>query len=184
MVELVKRARDGDADAFTKLMKSQMQNMYRTSRAILSNEEDAADAISETVLVCWEKMGHLKEDKYFRTWMTRILINKCNDILKKKENLWYTEQVPEIESADEGYQNVEWNEALQTLDEKYRLVLVLYYVDGFHTMEISKMLGIPVSTVCTRLARARKLFADSYSAKPEQKTKTMHCQPYGKERII
>lgn len=171
MENLVKQARDGDADAFTNLMKSQMQNMYRTSRAILSNEEDAADAVSETVLACWEKIGHLKQDKYFRTWMTRILINKCSDILRKKENLWFTEQVPEVETTDEGYQNVEWNEVLQLLDKKYRLVVILYYVDGFRTTEISRMLGISVSTVCSQLARAREILADSCSPKRNQTEK-------------
>ncbi|MDE7311884.1 MAG: sigma-70 family RNA polymerase sigma factor [Eubacterium sp.] len=168
MENLVRKARNGDADAFIKLMRLQQQNLYRTSRAILSNEEDAADAISETVLTCWEKMKGLKKDKYFRTWMTRILINKCNDILRKKEKLLFTEQIPEIETTDEGYQNAEWIEVLQMLEEKYRLVVILYYVDGFRTTEISRILDVPVSTVCTQLARARKILADNYCPKPEQ----------------
>lgn len=57
MEELIKKARQHDADAFTELMMSQMQTMYKTARAILNNEEDAADAISDTILACWEKLG-------------------------------------------------------------------------------------------------------------------------------
>lgn len=169
MENLVRQARDGDADAFMALIRLQKQNLYRTSRAILSNEEDAADAISETILTCWEKIKELKKDKYFYTWMTRILINKCRDILRKKEKLLLTEQLPEIGITDEGYQNVEWIEVLQLLEEKYRLIVVLYYVDGFRTTEISKILEMPVSTVCTRLAKARKILADSCCLQPEQK---------------
>ena len=56
MNNLIERAKQRDAEAFTQLMQSQMQNMYKTARALLSNEEDAADAISETILVCWEKL--------------------------------------------------------------------------------------------------------------------------------
>lgn len=43
---------------------------------------DAADAISDTILACWEKIGQLREERYFRTWITRILVNKCRDILR------------------------------------------------------------------------------------------------------
>ena len=55
MNDLIKKAQERDADAFTELMQSQMQNMYKAARSLLSNEEDAADAISETILTCWEK---------------------------------------------------------------------------------------------------------------------------------
>lgn len=88
--ELVILAKKRDADAFTKLMQTQMQNMYKTARALLENDEDAADAISDTILACWEKLDQLKNPEYFRTWMTRILINKCNDILRKKKELYFT----------------------------------------------------------------------------------------------
>ena len=56
MNNLIKKAKERDADAFTELMQSQMQNMYKAARSLLSNEEDAADAISETILTCWEKI--------------------------------------------------------------------------------------------------------------------------------
>lgn len=61
MDNLVKLAQHKDADAFTELMQSHMQSMYKTARAILHNDEDAADAISDTILVCWEKLGQLKQ---------------------------------------------------------------------------------------------------------------------------
>lgn len=162
MDNLVKKAQDRDAMAFTELMQSQMQTMYKTARAILQNEEDAADAISDTILACWEKLPQLKQAAYFRTWMTRILINKCNDIYRKKENLWLTETVPEQSSKDAGFENIEWNEALKMLDEKYRLVIMLYYVEGFKTSEVAAILDIPESTVRTRLARGREKLAVAY----------------------
>ena len=99
MDSLVKKAKMGDPDAFTELMQSQMQNMYKAARSILHNDEDVADAVSETILACWEKMWQLKEETYFRTWMTRILINKCKDILRKQRNIMLMEEVPEIGRA-------------------------------------------------------------------------------------
>ena len=160
MNDLIKKAKERDADAFTELMQSQMQNMYKAARSLLSNQEDAADAISETILTCWEKIDQLREERYFRTWMTRILINKCNDIRNKKENLFFT---------DEGYSDLEWNEALGILDEKYRTVIVLYYVEGFKMSEIAEILDIPEATVRTRIARARKKMAEEYYPEVERR---------------
>ena len=140
MEELISQARNGDPDAFTALMESQMQNMYKAARSVLCNDEDIADAISDTILVCWEKLSQLKEARYFRTWMTRILLNKCNDILRKRKQMV-------------------WKEALNSLAENFRLVVMLYYIEGFKTSEISQILDIPEGTVRSRLARGREQLA-------------------------
>lgn len=164
MEDLVLLAKRRDADAFTELMQSQMQNMYKTARALLENDEDAADAISDTIPACWEKLDQLKNPEYFRTWMTRILINKCNDILRKKKELYLMGDKPqEIPFSPQEYDNVEWLETLKGLDEKYRLILILYYVNGLKTPDISAVLHIPVSTVRTRLSRARDQLALLYN---------------------
>ena len=85
--DLVKRAKRHESEAFTELMQLYMADMYKVAYAILMNDEDAADAIGDTILICWEKMNQLVKIRYFKTWMTRILINKCYDIRKKNQNL-------------------------------------------------------------------------------------------------
>lgn len=162
MDNLVKRAQRGDADAFTELMQSQMQNMYKTARAMLHHDEDAADAISDTILICWEKLEQLRQAEYFKTWMTRILVNQCNDILRQRKRVLPVEEVREEAVASREYENVEWMETLRGLDEKYRLIMVLYYVNGLKTSEISTILQMPVSTVRTRLSRGRSQMASLY----------------------
>ncbi|MEZ3469927.1 MAG: RNA polymerase subunit sigma-70, partial [Schaedlerella sp.] len=69
----VKKAQRHDKDAFTELMQLYLKDMYRTAIAILMNEEDAADALQDTILTCWEKLYTLKKPEFFKTWMTRIL---------------------------------------------------------------------------------------------------------------
>ena len=108
ITRLVKRAKRKDADAFTELMESQMQNMYKVARSILSRDEDVADAISDTILVCWEKIDTLKKNRFFRTWMTRILINKCNDILRAGQRTEFTDEPLEIEYMENEFLNLEW----------------------------------------------------------------------------
>lgn len=152
---LIQKAKMKNPDAFTKLMKSQMQSMYRTAKAILMNDEDVADAIQDTLLICWEKMNELKVDRYFKTWMTKILINNCYGIIRSNRRITYTDKLPERVS-EENVSNIEWREALSAIDEKYRIVLILFYSEGFHTKEIAKILGITDSAVRTRLSRGRE----------------------------
>ena len=78
MIQLVKRSISGDADAFLELMEKNSLAMYKVARGILDNDEDAADAIQDTILTCFEKIHTLKNPEYFKTWMIRILINECN----------------------------------------------------------------------------------------------------------
>lgn len=164
MERLVKKAKKGDPDAFTELMQMHMQAMYKTARAILANDEDCADAISETILVCWEKLSQLKQPEYFKTWMIRILINKSRDILRSRSRVTYMEEAPESR-AFVAESTLEFREALEWLDEKYRLPIVLYYVDGWKTKEIAEMLELPESTVRTRLSRGRSMLAEYYDPK-------------------
>lgn len=163
MDKLIKRALRRDADAFTELMQAQMQSMYKTARAMLRDDEDAADAISDTILVCWEKLKQLKKEEFFKTWMTRILINKCNDYLRQRKKVYPVEEVEATPVSPEAYENIEWMEMINCLDEKYRLIMVLYYVNGFNTTEISAILHMSDSTVRTRLARGRGRMAELYT---------------------
>ncbi len=157
---LVKRARRREPDAFTQLMQLYMKDMYRVALAILMNDEDAADAIQDTILTCWEKIHSLRQIRYFHTWMIRILINKCYDIRKRNQKITSFDEYDE--PAQEDNYNLELKEALSTLNEKYRIIMTLFYSEGYHIDEIARMLKIPKSTVQTRLQRGREKLAKYY----------------------
>ena len=169
MIQLVKRSISGDADAFLELMEKNSLAMYKVARGILDNDEDAADAMQDTILTCFEKIHTLKNPEYFKTWMIRILINKCKDILRLGRRMVCVEELPEQETGStvEAEANLEWKEALRGLDEKYRLIVVLFYADGLRTAEIGKLLQLPDSTVRTRLARGREQLAKYYAETEE-----------------
>lgn len=154
-MSLVEEAKNKDPDAFDRLIRTQLQKMYRIAISMLQNEEDAADAIQETVLKCWQKIGQVRNNQYFETWLTRILINQCNDILRVRKKIIYVEDIPEIVHEDDYFTN-EWKEVLNSLNEKYRVVIELYYVDGFSTKEIAGMLHITDMNVRSRMVRGRK----------------------------
>ncbi|MCI8636169.1 MAG: sigma-70 family RNA polymerase sigma factor [Eubacterium sp.] len=157
---LVKKAKRRDPDAFTDLMQLCLKDMYRTALAILLNDEDAADAVGDTILACWEKLHTLKKPQYFKTWMTRILINNCYRIRRTAVNMGTLEEYEEPAVYDEY--NLELKEALASLDEKYRIVMTLFYSEGYRIEEIASILKIPKSTVQTRLQRGRKKLARDY----------------------
>lgn len=156
MEQLIRDAQKKNPDAFEQLIQGQMHMMYKIAKSILNSDEDAADAIQDTILACWEKLDSLKQERYFKTWLTRILVNKCNDQIRRRKNCIPMEKIMEKPAENHELLNLEWNETLSHLDKKYRLVLMLYYVEGFKTSEISKILEIPESTVRTRLARGRE----------------------------
>jgi RNA polymerase sigma-70 factor (ECF subfamily) len=167
---LIRKARRRDKAAFQQLMEEQGKPMYRVAKAILKNDEDVADAMQETALACWEKIDTLKKDRYFQTWLMRILINNCNAIYRQRSRIISDEVLPEEISVDNGYANVEWEFFLNSLEEKYRILIILYYVQGFKTKEIASILELNESTVRARLAAARKKAAMQYTdGLPEQK---------------
>lgn len=155
ILNLIKLAKKQDADAFTELMQTNMQYMYKVGLSILMNDEDVADAIQDTILTCWEKLRDLKHDEFFRTWMTRILMNNCYAILNKRKNETDLE-----EWEDPGYHdqhsNIELEEALNSIPEKYRTIITLYYMEDMSVKEICNILGMKKSTVTTQLQRGRE----------------------------
>lgn len=164
--KLIRKAKKHEADAFTELMQMHMKDMYRTAIAILSNDDDAADAIQETILKCWERIDSLEKEAYFKTWMTRILINKCIDIKNSRIDSVGLAEYENYGRWDQD--NLELKEALQTLEEKYRLPLMLFYGEGYKNKEIAEILNIPIGTVQTRISRGRNLLSEYYGVKKEK----------------
>lgn len=156
---LIKKAAEHDKEAFSQLMKQYGQDLYKVAKAILRNDEDIADAMQETALTCWEKIGTLKKNQYFKTWLIRILINHCNAIYRKRNQYVLQEILPEQAEEAKGYETIEWLDMLQCLEEKYRIVLILYYAEEFKVKEIAKLLCISQSAVKQRLFTGRKKLA-------------------------
>ena len=140
-------------EEFVSQISDAQKTLYRVAKSILKNDEDCADAIQNAVLKAFDKLGTLKQEKYFRTWLTRILIHECYQIMRKKK-----EQVPYEEYMEKQEDSLGYSEvfhALMELDEMYRVPFTLHYIEGYSTKEIAKILDISISNVKTRLSRAR-----------------------------
>ena len=140
-------------EEFVKQISESEKSLYRVAKSILKNDEDCADAIQNAVLKAFHNIGTLKQEKYFRTWLTRILINECYQIVRERK-----EQVPYEEYMENWVDSSEYSEvftALMELEEKYRIPFTLHYVEGYSIKEISKILGTSISNVKIRVFRAR-----------------------------
>ena len=133
------------------------QTLYRISMSMLKNEADCEDAVQTAILTAYEKLGSLREERYFRTWLVRILINVCNMQLKKRSRVISLEDatgVPEP-SLLSHTESTELRLAIEELPVKIRQAVVLYYIEDFSVSEIKNILKIPEGTVKSRLSKGR-----------------------------
>ncbi|MCB5953667.1 RNA polymerase sigma factor [Enterococcus sp. CWB-B31] len=152
---LVRQAKLGDAHAFIKLCEAYRHILYNSAYKILLNDEDVADCLQETEICAWKKIGTLKNEEAFNSWIFRIMINIAKDTLHKRvEVVEFEEKHGGVEETN--YEGSDITQELNQLPEKYRIPLVLYYYAGFSIKEIAEQVGISTNTVKTRLARAKQ----------------------------
>ena len=161
-IERVRKAKEGDADEIGNIIMENMQSMYRVAFSILKNEEEIYDAISNTTVIVFEKIKTLKKEEFFKTWLTRILINECYKIYNQNKKIIYLEncssetlegmKFTEKDRLDE----IDTRNLIKGLNKDLKETVTLYYLEDFSVKEIAKILEVPEGTVKSRLSRARK----------------------------
>lgn len=154
---LVSRAKKGDKKAFEALMHDEKEKLYKMAFIYMKNENDALEVFQETVLNAFASIHSLKEDRYFSTWITRILINTALRILKNKKSIVPINQGILEEVGQDGHGGVEVQidlmHALDDIEEKYKTVLLLRYYEDYSVKQISAFLECPEGTVKTNIRR-------------------------------
>ncbi len=164
MKQLVMEAQNGNADSFVKLVEANRQQMYKIAFCYLKQPEDIADVIQDTILTAFERLGDLKQPRYFKTWLVRILINKCKNALNRYYRETTVERIPDTGIQDDTLSRIIFREMLSEVDKKYQDALILYYVEGFHAKEIANILGLKENTVFTRIRRGREQLKHIYES--------------------
>ncbi len=147
-----------------KLLESE-QMLYRIACAFLRSEADRRDAMQETALKAWQYRDRLRKEQYFRTWITRIMVNECRIICRKNRRMIVTETLPD-QAAPDNYE-LEMRLMLESLPEKQRVPLVLHYLGGFALEEISRVLDVSGGIVKYRMHQARKKLRVEWNGKEE-----------------
>ena len=149
-----------DKDEFIRLALDSEPTLFHISFTILHNEQDCADAVQEAMLKAYENRHKLREIKYFKTWIVRIVINECYSILRKKKRFQtYDDAVQQNNAYLSNYMKEEYIDlyrAIGRLSERVKICVILYYLEDYSVAEIAGVLKIPVGTVKSRLNHARR----------------------------
>jgi RNA polymerase sigma-70 factor, ECF subfamily len=178
---LVQLARRGDFVAFETLVERYERRIYSLAMRILGRREDAEEVVQQTFLSVIQHLAGFREQSQFATWLTRIATNHALALLRRRSR---HRTVPLEDGSGDHYEDLprpefvaRWREtpeqiasrhetrqlltqALEELDEKYRLVFVLRDVEGLSTTETAESLGITEANVKVRLLRARLMLRE------------------------
>lgn len=159
MTDLVLSAQQGDKQAFTQLIEQNKATMYKIARTYFREPMDIEDSISETILLCWKKLGQLRQPEYFRTWLCRILINTCISMARSRRGCVSLDDLREDELPAALDSMDDFSLLIELADSRYRLVLLLFYGERLKVSEISEVTNMPEGTVKSSLKRGRDQLA-------------------------
>lgn len=160
-------AKKGDQNAFIRLIQYFEPDLYRVAHAILKRDEDCADAIQNAVLLAYETIYKLRQPPFFKTWLIRILINECNQILRKQKKVFHIEEMREITTHNYDLELIELKMAVEKLEDPLKIVIILHYFEDLSVKEIAEILSLPEGTVKSRLHRARQVLQARW--KPQER---------------
>lgn len=172
MEKLIIKAQKGDKEAFTQVILTIKNDLYKITKMKTTNEEDIQDIIQETMIDAYKYIKKLKEPDKFKAWIIKILINNCNKYYKRKykDNEIYDNY--DIEFYKENIKNsneqqliedtLDFYEMIKQLKYEERITIVLYYGEKYTTKEISNILSTNENTIKTRIARAKEKIKSTY----------------------
>lgn len=129
-------------------------SLYRVAKTLLYNDADCLDAIQNAIVKSFTKLDTLKNDKYAKTWVIRILMNECYTIMRKESKFVSLESIPEQDVYEyKDYSDL--YESLMNLPEDLRMAVALYYAEGFSVKEIAEIEDTTQSAIKNRLFKAR-----------------------------
>ena len=158
-IELIMEAIAGNESAFEQLIKQESSKLYRTAFLYVGNKEDALDVVQETVFKAFKSIHNLKNPQYFSTWIIKILIRSAYSILEKCKKITVIDydsiENMQDERVNEIHQSIDLAVALNTLREKHKTAIILFYYHGLPINLISTMMNKPEGTVKSYLRRGK-----------------------------
>lgn len=158
--ELVRKFRAGDQGAFVALMERHERRVFNLAYRMLGRHEDAQEATQEAFLSCFRHLERFRGDAAFSTWLHRIAVNACFDMLRRRPPVSslddeVIEPLPAPDHSEAVAAATDVQRALLQVAEEFRAVLVMHDVQDLPLQDIAEALEIPVGTVKSRLHRGR-----------------------------
>ena len=141
-----------DEQTFVAEVRDMERTLYRVARGYLRSADECADAVQEALCKAWNKRQTVSLER-FRPWLTRIVINECHNIGRRKKRVQLMADIEPPEPISASIPDLA--DELSALPEKLRTPLLLHYLEGFSLEEVAATLRVPVGTVKSRLHLAR-----------------------------
>lgn len=158
--ELIRRAADGDTDAFTDLIEPRAHRLLRTATAIIGNIGEAHDATQETLVAAWVHLPQLRDPDRLDAWLNQTLANACRQVLRRRRPSIQLDPVErDLTFPDHARTSIESaaiHAAFARLSIDDRQILLLHHLHHLPLAEVARQLGTPIGTAKSRLWRARK----------------------------
>lgn len=163
MASFEEKLRRGDKRAFEQLVREKQNRIYAACLGMMKNPHDAQDAAQETFIKAYRSIGNFRMESSLDTWLTKIAVNTCLDMLKRQKPSVSLDEDIELAAEETAESAAEKNtrvravrQALNELNPELRAALVLRDMDGLSYEEIAQSLDINIGTVRSRISRARE----------------------------
>lgn len=154
----IKRAISGEKEAFSNLIKQNKLYLYKTAYMYVKDEDKSLEVLQETIVRGIASISKLKNPMYFKTWITRILINVAIDMNRKNskvEQLTEASEVIEEKNSISLEEKLDLYNAVDLLNENYKTVVIMKYFNDMKIRDIAEVMNVPENTVKTYLNRAK-----------------------------
>jgi len=167
---LVRSCLQGDMGSFGELVRRYQKQVYSLAYRLTNDAEEAMDLSQEVFLKIYQVLERYDETRPFFPWMYKVASNVCHSVLRKKPQesipldkiIEFTPLMPKVESQPEDYYESREiqllvQQAIAELPERYKVPMVLRYLEDLTYQQIAEVMELPVSTIETRLYRGKAL---------------------------
>ena len=165
--DLLAKFLDGDHDAFASLMGRHEDRIFGLCVRMLHNRSDALESTQEIFITAFRRASSFRGDSAFGTWLYRIAINHCKDVLRRHKDVLLEQEHLEIDRRPRTERSLEevanlrldLSRALAELPDDYKEAVVMHDLSGLPYEEIATVTGVPIGTVKSRISRGRRQLA-------------------------
>lgn len=165
--DLLRSFLDGNQTSFAELMRRHEDRIFSLAFRMTGQRSDALDATQEAFVAAFRQASRFRFDSAFGTWLYRIAINACHDLLRKRKR-WATDEPDQSEHEDMTTSRfdesvaarLDLTRALSELSAEYREAVVMHDLGGIAYEDIARLTDVPVGTVKSRISRGRRRLAE------------------------
>ncbi|GEP92129.1 RNA polymerase sigma-70 factor, ECF subfamily [Chitinophaga terrae (ex Kim and Jung 2007)] len=173
-IDLINRVLNGEQAVYEQLIRRHNASLFRIGMSILQNDADVEDMMQTTYINAWQHLASFRNEAAFGTWLKRIMINECNQLLRKRKQQ-LQEDLSQHDAATQNIKespenavlnkelSVAMQKALLLLPEKYRAVFLLRVVENLSVAQTAEILAISQVNVKVRLIRAKLMLKEKVS---------------------